>query len=92
MPLSKNTARRYLILRALTELRRPSIEDIEAHTSLPRPTINRHIRALRTDYGMDIQHIPGEGGGHYRILHWGGLDQIRFMDHCARQLKGEIGK
>ncbi|MCA6065420.1 helix-turn-helix domain-containing protein [Thalassolituus marinus] len=87
MALSKLIARKYLILKALTELRRPSIDDIAEHSKLPRPTINRYIRSLREDYGMDIQYIPGETGGHYRIMDWCGLNHEEFMKHCARHYK-----
>ncbi|EKN4699698.1 MarR family transcriptional regulator [Yersinia ruckeri] len=85
--LSRDTARKYALLNALTNLDQPSKKDLSEHTGIPDTSIVRLLKSIKKEYKLEIKYIQQSGCGFYLISNWGIIEQDVF-----KRKFGEINK
>ena len=55
--LSRDTQRKYAILRAIDTMERPSLQDIASETGIPAGTVKRQLTSIREELKVKILFI-----------------------------------
>ena len=71
--------RKFSVILALNELDAPTIEDLHNHTSIPTPSLRRHLKALESELFMSIKKARKANVTHYILQGWGVLDRDMFL-------------
>ena len=84
--LSRDTQRKYAILRAIDTMERPSLQDIASETGIPAGTVKRQLTSIREELKVKILFIrdpssPEGANGYYSLEGWGILDPSSFRNH-----------
>lgn len=84
--LSRDTLRKFAIIRALEELEKPSLQNISEETDIPVGTVKRQLTAIRTEFKVHILFIrdptePRGASGYYSLVDWGIIDRDEFLRH-----------
>lgn len=87
--LSMSTQRKYLLINALVDLEKPSLNDLYRATGIAIPSLRRHLQRLRTDFKLNIRYVSEgrRGEGHYLLTGWGILDPNKYQANF-----GSLGK
>ena len=93
--ISNESFRKYQIISAMAaNADGASLAEIELVTGIPGVTIKRQIRAIKNDFGMDIEFVRNEtkgNSGKYVITQWGIITPAGFglfMRKLLQQKKG----
>lgn len=84
--LSRDTQRKYAIIRAIDHMERPSLQDIANATGIPAGTVKRQLTSIREEFKVKILFIrdpssPEGALGYYALEGWGILDPASFREH-----------
>jgi hypothetical protein len=84
--LSRDTQRKYAIIRAIDHMERPSLQDIADATGIPAGTVKRQLTSIREEFKVKILFIrdpssPESAMGYYALEGWGILDSASFREH-----------
>lgn len=84
--LSRDTQRKYDIIRAIDHMDRPSLQDIAEATDIPAGTVKRQLTSIREEFKVKILFIrdpssPEGAMGYYALESWGILDPDSFYKH-----------
>ncbi|SFI01353.1 helix-turn-helix domain-containing protein [Modicisalibacter xianhensis] len=84
--LSRDTQRKYAIIRAIDHMERPSLQDIADATGIPAGTVKRQLTSIREEFKVKILFIrdpssPEGALGYYALEGWGILDPASFREH-----------
>ncbi|AJY53009.1 MULTISPECIES: helix-turn-helix domain-containing protein [Halomonadaceae] len=84
--LSRDTQRKYDIIRAIDHMDRPSLQDISEATGIPAGTVKRQLTSIREEFKVKILFIrdpssPEGAMGYYSLEGWGILDPNSFREH-----------
>ncbi|MCG7602053.1 helix-turn-helix domain-containing protein [Halomonas sp. McH1-25] len=82
--LSRDTQRKYAIILALSQLDKPSLQDIAQQTCIPAGTVKRQLTAIRNEFKLRILFIRDaaeseSANGFYALDDWGILNRDEFL-------------
>lgn len=87
MKVSQDTERKFAIIDALAQSRKPTLQDLHQATGIPVPSLKRQIAALRAEFEMKIlftREATGHrgAGGYYTLVDWGIINRANFLKRC----------
>ena len=90
--VSRHFERCELVLVAIDNLEKPTLDDIVNEAGIPQRTMQAIFRRLEDQHRVVIERVNGRRHGYYKIADWGNLDRSRVISHIAGRVNGGISQ